>query len=247
MEDNQNNKNIPDLGEGIKPEDVVYSSRDILGNSVAGNSKEFFTRVKKDTTLKKINLKKPKKASFNGALLLNNLKTLLKNKIFWIVFVTVLAVIFAVVVIFFIATQSRSTDINEPDDPAALTSEDEENESATEDSISSPEAEIIPDDIKALNPDNKSESADLTRAERLEQNLEYVNGLIKNSLFLTAGYKLEYLVQDIEDYPEYYTDCQRASLYRVIDQLYRTRGDDEDTIKPNAELLNKYQELCDAT
>ena len=105
MEENQGKKTIPDLGEGIKPEDVVFSSQNIIGGSVAGSDKKFFGRVKKEVSLKdKINEQLKRNQVANRS----RLQKLLQNKKFWIILASILVALALCLALVFILTRKNS-------------------------------------------------------------------------------------------------------------------------------------------
>lgn len=92
----QNNKQKPDLGEGIKPEDVVYSSQDITSKTLAGEGQNYFTRIKRKRPDLKTRLEDLKKQKANAK---KERKKLTKKQKILILFGSMLLLILVIFVI----------------------------------------------------------------------------------------------------------------------------------------------------
>lgn len=174
MEENQGKKTIPDLGEGIKPEDVVFSSQNIIGGSVAGSDKKFFGRVKKEVSLKdKINEQLKRNQVANRS----RLQKLLQNKKFWIILASILVALALCLALVFILTRKNSHEEGEEVSEIYSGVEEEDEEVAA--GIAQYEENIS----TAANSGNQSEANKLI--------LEYSKFLFDNEYFDNAVVKLD--------------------------------------------------------
>ncbi|MBQ6393906.1 hypothetical protein IJH74_01515 [Candidatus Saccharibacteria bacterium] len=239
----QNSQQKPDLGEGIKPEDVVYSSQDITSKTLAGEGQDYFTRVKHErpglrNRIKNLRIQKTKVKTIKNDRIKNK-----RMKIIIIVFSFLVAILLiaAIILVVFLLNQPKQA----PSDAALqeAVSLAETTDVSTKDGREDFYAQV--NEVAESDSENSYEAAENLYLEKIKmaegsKDWELAYSLRLNYIeFLLAHGNLTYaeslLVEmDPDDFP---SDHIRRKYYAVSADCYRRLN--------NESMYLYYSELND--
>lgn len=182
-------------GSSKKEDNVIYSSQNILSDSVAGKGRNFFTRIKtrrkKETPDKQARQSRVTKRHLMLAGIIS-------------AGVVVLAMITLITILVLNNTESPSSSSGDNGDEAVYTPEEKNY------------TEEIPEEVAALKPDlNGDEFTGLSINDYSASQVKYINALVDNNLLKTAADEMESVMSEVEMEPDSFSDCELASIRRT--------------------------------
>ncbi len=234
-------QNIP-VGSGqASAPDTIYSSQDILGKSIAGGKKNFFTRIKKTSPDFKEHIQKRIKS-----------RSRFSKKQIIIISVAILTIVLGITALVIILKNFHNSSAKN-DDAADLTHQiinpEDPNEQANE-GISEGEEPIseeeettditssidnVPEDV--LRQFNERITTTSSMADDIKTRLELVKFLAENGFYDASYLTLSEINHEI------LSDCQMVDYYDAVIYLDNTRGYTANLEEYSTEM-DSYKEKC---
>ena len=186
--------------------DIVYSSQNILSDSLAGRKRGLFTRVKKTKHLKE----SPVQTDPSHPAPKVTKKHL---KIAGIVSAGTVVLAGAILAIVVIINNVKAPEESSPDGGGEATYTPEELSYIEE----------IPENIAAMKPDPMGdEKLGVSITEYAIDQIKYINALIDNNLLKAAANEMESVMSEVEMDPDAFSDCELASIRRASLRIQET-------------------------